>query len=172
MITEEQVKKLISENEFLQVQLQDVNEMIAAREEELALLREKARQSVQTRSDLDTAYEELAYMQNVISKHQQKAVGAASREASMEEELVETIRMEKEYYEIKKQFESSSAALADINQQLSEAATIYKQLADAKRKIAELESKLDIANEEKELLAYEISRLKKKSESTSESPDK
>ena len=160
MLSEEQIRKLKSENEFLQIQLQDINEMIAIREGELDILRRKAEEGVETSSKLEGAYEELSYMQNVIGKHQQKAEGADRREVSMEEEIIESIRMEKEYYEIKKKFTSTNTELSDLNTQLQDAVTIYKQLADANRRIAELESKLDISAEEKELLNYELSRMK------------
>lgn len=161
MLSEEQISKLKNENEFLQVQMQDINEMIAIREEELDILRRKANEAVETSSRLEGAYEELSYMQNVIGKHQQKAEGAERREASMEDEIIESIRMEKEYYEINKQFTSVNTALTDLNSQLQDAGTIYKQLADASRRIAELESKLDIATEEKDLLNYELTKLRR-----------
>ena len=161
MLSEDQIRKLKSENEFLQIQLQDINEMIAIREEELDILRTKAQQGIETSSRLEGVYEELSYMQNLIGKHQQKAEGAVRREASMEDEMLESIRMEKEYYGIKEQFTSTSTALSDLNQQLQDAVTIYKQLADSNRKIAELESRLDIATEEKDLLNYEMSKLQR-----------
>ncbi len=162
MVSPDTLKKLMSENEFLQVQLQDVNEMIAIREEELGILREKAKKAVETNSQLESVYEEITYMQNLIGKHQQKAEGAVSREMSMEDEMLESMRLEKEYYNIRDQYQSASTALNDIKIQLGEASLIYKQLHDANKKIAELESKLDISSEENELLQYEIQKLKKK----------
>jgi chromosome segregation ATPase len=167
MISEDQLKKLLSENEFLQVQLQDVNEMIAVREEELELLREKARIATETKSRLETTYEELSYMQNLIGKQQQKAEGAARREASMEEEMLDSMRMEKEYYGVRDQFNSAVTALADIRLQLAEASLLYRQLADSQRKIAELESTVDIIKEEKELLQFELNKLKQKPDTKS-----
>ena len=162
MVSADTLKKLISENEFLQVQLQDVNEMIAIREEELGILRDKAKKAIETKSQLESVYEEITYMQNLIGKQQQKAEGAASREMSMEDEMLESMRLEKEYYTIRDQYQSASTALNDIKIQLGEASLIYKQLHDAHKKIAELESKLDISSEENELLQYEIQKLKKK----------
>ncbi len=162
MVSPEVVKKLMSENEFLQVQLQDVNEMIAIREEELGILREKAKKAVETKSQLESVYEEISYMQNLIGKQQQKAEGSVSREMSMEDEMLESMRLEKEYYTIRDQYQSATTALNDIKMQLGEASLIYKQLFDANKRIAELESKLDISLEENELLNYEIQKMKKK----------
>ncbi len=165
MVSPEVLKKLMSENEFLQLQLQDVNEMIAIREEELGILREKAKKAIEMKSQLESVYEEISYMQNLIGKQQQKAEGAASRELSMEDEMLESMRLEKEYYNIRDQYQSSTTALNDIKLQLGEASLLYKQLHDAHKKIGELESKLDISSEENELLQYEIIKLKKKMES-------
>lgn len=164
MLTADQVRKLISENELLQVQLADVNEVLAIREEELDLLRTKSGKMVELQSTLDNNLEEFSYMQHVIGKHQQNAEKATRREMEMERELLEGIRMEKEYYSIRDKYQSTSTALLDVNQQLNEIPLINRDLETASRKIAELESRLDILQEEKELLQYEVSKLKKQNE--------
>lgn len=160
MHSEDEIKKLKSENEYLQLQLQDVNYMLSIREEELELLREKARQVVQMKSTLEGNYNELAQMQTIIGKTEQKAFGAAKREAAMEDELIQSVEIEKAYYNTKKELASVTAAFTDVDSKFNEAGHVYKELEDAKRKIAELESLYDIAKEEKEFLAYELDKLK------------
>ncbi|RYG51097.1 MAG: hypothetical protein EOO01_09220 [Chitinophagaceae bacterium] len=164
MLTADQVRKLISDNELLQVQLADVNEVLAIREEELELLRARSGKMVELQSTLDNNLEEFSYMQHVIGKHQVNAEKASRREAEMEKELLEGIRMEKEYYSIRDKYNSTSTALLDVNQQLSEIPLMNRDLEVANRKISELESRLDILQEEKELLQYEVSKLKKQNE--------
>lgn len=164
MLSDEQIKQLKSENELLQLQLQDVNYMISIREEELEILRAKAKNAVRLQSQLEGTFNELGQMQNFIGRKQQEAEGAARREAAMEEEIIQSINMERDYYDIKSQFASANAALSDINHQLSEAADIHKELAKANAHIAELESSLEIAAEEKELLKYELEKQKKQNE--------
>lgn len=161
MLSEQQFEKIKSENELLHIQLQDINTIILQREEELAVLHKKIKEAAEIQSKLEITYEELAYMQNYIGKQQQNAEGAANREASMEDALMENIKIEKDYYEIKEQYASATAALQDINQQLNNALAVYKQLADAQSRIAELESTLAIANEEKEWLKHELNKYKK-----------
>ena len=78
----------------------------------------------------------------------------------MEDELLQGIRMEKEYYNLREKLDSSIAQIEDISQQLDETANIFKELRDAKKKITELQSNLDIAHEEKELLQYELRKIK------------
>src|SRR5690606_4890490 len=87
--------------------------------------------------------------------------GSFNREAEMEKELLDSIKMEKAYYDIHKKFESSSAQIQDITNQLDDTATVFKELRDTKKKLAAMQSELDISNEEKDLLAYENSKLKK-----------
>lgn len=161
MLPDQEIQLLKSENEYLQLQLQDVNYMLTVREEELDLLREKARQAVQMQSKLEGNYNELAQMQITIGKTQQQAFGAAKREAAMEEEILQSIHIEKAYYNTRKELASVTAAFTDADSKLDEATNVYKELDDAKRKIAELESLNEIAKEEKEYLAYEVEKLKK-----------
>ena len=161
MLSDEQIKQLISEKEHLQLQLDDVNYMIGIREDELEILRNKAKNAVMLQSQLEGTFNELGQMQQIIGEKQHEAAGAKRREAAMEEEIIQSISMEKDYYDIKSRFASASAALDDINGQLAEAAHIYKELAKANQRIAELESNLEIASEEKELQQYEIMKLNK-----------
>lgn len=164
MSSEQEIQRLKSENEYLQLQLQDVNYMLTIREEELDLLRDKARQAVQMHSKLEGNYNELAQMQITIGNTQQKAFGAAKREAAMEEELIHSLHIEKAYYNTRKELASVTAAFTDVDSKLDEVTTVYKDLETAKRKIAELESLNEIAKEEKEYLAYEVEKLKKQNQ--------
>ena len=164
MLSPEQVRKLMSENELLQVQLADVNEVLSIREEELDQLRSRSKKMIELQSTIENNLEEFSYMQHVIGKHQVKAEQAGRREAEMEKELLESIRLEKDYYNIRDKYNSTSTALLDVNQQLNEIPLINRDLEMANRKISELESRLDILQEEKELLQYEVSKLKKQNE--------
>lgn len=162
MLSEKQLQQIISENEFLQVQLADANEMLSLREKELEMLRATALQATELKSTIENNLEELSYLQHLLGKNQQKLEGSGKREAAMEEELLLGIRMEKEYYNLKEKLNSSSAQIEDISQQLNETATVFKELRDAKKKITAMQSSLDIANEEKELLQHEMQKLKKR----------
>lgn len=164
MLHHDEIAKLKSENEYLQLQLQDVNYMLTIREEELDLLRMKAREVVQMKSKLEGNYNELAQMQVTIGKTQQQVYGAAKREAAMEEEVLQSIQIEKAYYNTRKELASVTAAFTDVDSKLDEVTNVYKELENAKRKIAELESMNDIAREEKEYLQYELEKVKKQNQ--------
>lgn len=164
MSSEQEIQRLKSENEYLQLQLQDVNYMLTVREEELELLRDKARQGVQMQSKLEGNYNEIAQMQITLGKAQQQVYGAARREAAMEEEIIQSVHIEKNYYNTRKELASVTAAFTDVDSKLDEVTTVYKDLETARRKIAELESLNEIAKEEKEFLAYELEKLKKQNQ--------
>jgi predicted RNase H-like nuclease (RuvC/YqgF family) len=161
MLSEEQINQLKSQNELLLLQLQDLNYMIETREEELALWRKAASNSVELQSRLDNNLYEIEQMQGHIGEQQKKLAGAASREASIETELMESLQIEKEYYEIRDQYSSTKTALADVTNQVSEAVPLYKEVADLKARIIELESNLEIASLDNEFLKEELDKYRK-----------
>lgn len=160
MISENLVNQLKSDNEHLQIQLEDLNYMIQARVEELEILRKTAAHAVLLQSRLDQNLNELDQMQNLIGEQTQLKEGAFRREASLEEEMFQSIEMEKEYYTIREQFASTKAALTDMNNQMADAVQLYQQLADQKMKVAELESNLEIASLDNQFLKEELDKYR------------
>lgn len=161
MLPDSLLQQLISENELLQIQLQDVNEMIQVREEELEILRNTAAHAIQLQSRLDMNLDEFYSLQDVIGNQQQDAEGSAKREASLEEELMHSINMETEFYNIKDQFESTKAALMDVQSEMDTVASLYKQIAELSTRVAELESSHEIASMENGFLKEELEELRK-----------
>ncbi len=161
MIPDNLLQQLKSENELLQIQLQDVNEMIQVREEELQILRNTAAHAVLLQSRLDMNLDEFYQLQDHIGNQQQDAEGSAKREASLEEELMQSISMETEFYNIKDQFESTKAALMDVQSEMDTVASLYKQIAGLTTRVAELESSQEIAALENGFLKEELDELKK-----------
>ena len=158
---EDYIKNLKQENEDLQFQLKDLEYLIQIKEEELADLKKASQHVAELQSKIDQNLYQFEQMQLHISDEQHKLKGALKREASMEQELIDAISNEKSYYEIKEEFDSTKTALHDINEQMNEAATIYKQLVSLKKKVAELESNLDIVNLDNQFLKEELSQIKK-----------
>ena len=99
MLSQDQLKEIIAENDSLQVQLEEVNTILSIREEELFILKEKASMAVELQSRLDIQLEELHSMQNQIGQKEQQAEGAEERDRlahemrqeGLPEEFVETI---------------------------------------------------------------------------------
>jgi chromosome segregation ATPase len=158
---EEYIKNLNQENEDLQFQLKDLEYLIQLKEEELADLKKASQHLAELQSKIDQNLYQFEQMQLHISDEQHKLMGALKREASMEQELIDAIEIEKSYYEIKEEFDSTKTALHDINEQMNEAASIYQQLVTFKKKVAELESNLEIVNLDNQFLKEELSQIKK-----------
>ena len=159
MISTDEIQQLRSENELLQLQLQDITEMINIREEEVEILRKKAAYTVLLQSTLEGNLEQISQMQNIIGEHQRKVSGSARREAAMEEEIIQQIGMEKEFYTIRDKYESSKAAIKDLDNELAETASMYRQLSESMSRIAELESNLALVMLENKQLNEKIAAL-------------
>lgn len=151
---------LKNENDQLQKQLDELEYLIQIKEEELELLRKESQNLSELQSKIQMNLYEFEQMQLHILEHQKKAEGAIKREVMLEEELFQNIKIETEYYKIKEDLNSTKTALEDINNQMSEAILLYKQVADLKSKITELESNLEIAELDKQFLKEEIDEIK------------
>ena len=159
MLSADEIQQLKSENELLQIQLDDITEMINIREEELAILRRKAAYTVELQSTLDGNLEEISQMQHFIGDQQKKMAGAAKREAAMENEIIQSLDMEKEFYTIKDKYTSAKAAITDLDNELAETSSLYRQLATSIARVAELESSLEIALMENDHLKERLEKL-------------
>lgn len=161
MQREDYIKDLKQENEDLQFQLKDLEYLIQLKEEELADLKKASQHVAELQSKIDQNLYQFEQMQLHISDEQHKLQGALKREASMEQELIDVIGIEKSYYEIKEEFISTKTALQDINEQMNEAASIYQQCISLKKKVTELESNLEIVNLDNQFLKVELSQNEK-----------
>jgi len=145
MLTEKQIEILKSENDLLQIQLQDVNMIIEIREEELELLRKRAQEAAVMQSKLDNNLTGFEQMQQHIGSTEQISDAIAKRLEAMEDELYTSIKEQLNYAEALKGFNSLEANLADTSQELEEASKVYKKTADMKSLLAAARSDLEIA---------------------------
>ncbi len=155
-IPEDLFLSLKDENDELQRQLTDLNYLIELREEELAELKNSSGIIAETQSKLERNLLEIEQMQNQIAIHRQQYIGAVKREASTEQELLESIETEKAYFTIREEFESAKNAITDLQLQMKDAAYLYKENIDLKSKIAELESNLELALLDNQFLKEDI----------------
>lgn len=160
MLTEKQIQILRSENDLLQLQLDDVNMMIQVREEELDLLRARAREAAAMQSRLDNNLNEFEQMQNSLGNVQQKNSGNELRLEEMENELYESVKEQLRYAETLKDFNSMGANLMDTNNELEEATAVYKKMAAMKVVLAEAQSNYEIAIMEITSLKEELEEVK------------
>ncbi len=156
MLTEDQINKIVSENEFLQDQVEELSAIALNYRNEIRTLQEKYEIEAELRSIIEIDAEERSVLKYQLEKEKQKAVTVARRENAMELELLEGIKIETEYYTIKDQQKSANAQIIDMNEQIRVSLHVYKNLEDANRKISEINSINDILKEENELLLYQL----------------
>jgi SMC interacting uncharacterized protein involved in chromosome segregation len=76
----------------------------------------------------------------------------------METEMLESLQMEKDFYNLSDQLKSTKAALEDVSEQFAEASTLFREVANLRSTIAELESKLEIALLDNQFLREEYGK--------------
>lgn len=160
MLTEDQLDKLRSDNELLQMELDDVAMLIKAKEEELAVLRHNAKQTAAMQSRIDNNLNEFEQMQNNLGAAAQKTEGFYMRMQELEEDLYASMKEQLDYAHKQKLMNSLQADLLDTNKELEEAALVYKKLAAMKTKLAAAESNLEIYQLEISSLKDELKEVK------------
>ncbi len=159
MLTNEQIKQLLTENEALAVQLQEIIEILAIREEELALLKQNASDFAELQSKYNSQLNDLGSMQNHIGKKQQHLEGAANREKELYAELDEAYEIKEQYDTLLQEYAAAQSQLDDLRSRLQEITDRNIVLEQTARNAAVLQSELDIAIIEKETLQLKIEQL-------------
>lgn len=161
MLTPEQVQQIIADNNSLQAEVNELNEILAIKEEEIIELRKIASETTALRSMVDIHLEELQFMQNRIGKHQQKAAGAEERELELHQELTGAARVQQQYTELFQQYTYTSAQLEDIQQELTKVKKRNNMLQQIAVKIGEMESSMEMLTDERDHLKNKVALLEK-----------
>ena len=159
MLTEDQIKKIISLNDSLQVQLEDANTMLAAREKEIDYLNSELAEATALRSRLDGQLGEIESFQNKLGIKQQQALGAEEREIELQQELTEMARLNKQYNELIQDYAYLQSQFKDIQAQLAALNERNFQLQQIAGRIGELESMLENTKMERDDLKTSLAAL-------------
>jgi chromosome segregation ATPase len=159
MLSEEQIKKIISANESLSVQLADANAMLTAREQEIDYLSAELAELTALRSKLDGQLDEIESMRNSLGAKQQAAKGAEEREIELQQELTGMAVLNKEYSELLQDYAYLQSQFKDIQARLTVLQERNLQLEQVAGRIGELESRLENSLLERDGLKERISEL-------------
>lgn len=159
MLTPEQIQQLITENESLQVQVNDLNYILSEREEEIAQLKKTASAATELRSILDHQLDEMHLMQNRIGKHQQQAEGAEERELELQQELTQAIKLQHQYNDLFQQYTYVTTQLADVQEELTALKKRTGMLQKIVVQIGELESTVENLTLERDALHNKLQLL-------------
>ncbi|MFM6925444.1 MAG: hypothetical protein ACKOU7_08070 [Ferruginibacter sp.] len=156
MLTEEQIRKLVSANESLQVQLAEVNAILAAREQEIEFLSAELAESTALRSKLDGQQDEIESIRNRLGEKQQAAKGAEEREIELQQELTEMALLNRQYSELMQDYAYLQSQFKDIQARYLDLQQQNLQLEQKASRIGELESMLENSLQERDSLKEKI----------------
>ena len=129
---------------MLQAQLNDLEYLINAREEELQSMRNSNQLIAEMRSQLETNALSQEQLQLLVSEFQQKYNAIRNREEAMENELVDHIENEKNIDDWVKKNISLQTELDIVLDELEQAKQEIQSLTLFKDQVTELQSKLEM----------------------------
>ncbi|MBK7306977.1 MAG: hypothetical protein IPO01_04225 [Chitinophagaceae bacterium] len=159
MLSEEQIKKIVSANESLQVQLADANAMLAARQEEIDFLNTELAESTALRSKLDGQQAQIESIENQLGEKQKAAKGAEEREFELHQELTGMALLNKQYNELVQDYAYLQSQYKDVLAQLTALQHHNLELEKVAGSMGELQSRLENSLLEKDVLKERINTL-------------
>lgn len=161
MLSADQIQQLITENENLQVQVNDLNYMLNERDGEITELKNSAAAAAELRSMLDIQLDDMQLMQNHISKQQRQAAGAEERELELQQELTQAIKLQHQYNDLFQQYTYITTQMADIQEELAKVKKRNNMLQKITVQVGELESTVENLTLERDALKDRLMLLEK-----------
>jgi len=153
------IQLLLSENEFLQVQLEDLNRIVKNKEDEISLLADDIESAAYLRSRIDCNLSEIEQLRYNMGLAEQKAAGAEMMNEELELNLLKQSKeRQKDRAEIKT-LGSVRTELEIISNELDEAAPLYAKLEKLESELAEFKSQNDLLQTENNELREQIYEL-------------
>jgi len=159
MLSEEQIRKLVSSNDSLQVQLADANDMLAARNSEIEFLQNELVEATALRSRLDGKQDELDSMETRLDEKRQAAKAATELGLELQQELTGMADLNKEYNHLLQDYAYLQSQFKDIQAQLISMEERNAQLQQIAGRVGELESKLENSLLERDNLKHKLMEL-------------
>jgi DNA repair exonuclease SbcCD ATPase subunit len=157
---EKKIQSLLSENEFLQEQLEELNNDILKKDEEISLLTSNFESEASLRSRIDS---NLIEIQQLKYNSEEIAQKAAAIEAMNEELELDLLKEKKGRYVEQTTIKALNSVKANndiLSAELDEAAPLYRKVQDLKKALAEAKSIAEITEMENQNLKEEIAELR------------
>jgi chromosome segregation ATPase len=159
MLSEDQIKKIISANQSLQLQLADAHAMLAARKEEIDFLSTELAEATALRSKSEGQLHEIESIRTRLTEKKLAAKGAEEREFELHQELTEMALLNKQYNELLQDYAHLQSQFKDMQAQYIALQQRNIHLEQALAGIGELKSELENSLLEKEGLKERINVL-------------
>ena len=148
--TPDSLKHLVAENESLKARLDEYQYTIVSKQKEILELRLQIAADNEIKSNLDNQVMELEVLQNYIGDMDQAAAVSANRAISLQQNAGNSANVKDQLYDFKKQYTSMQTQLTNLQTQLQELNNRNLLLQQQSSRIAELESFLADAEQERD----------------------
>jgi chromosome segregation ATPase len=153
--------RILAAKEVAEALLQEARELIALRDEQIVILREKAATSARLQSQIDNMQYEIDYLQDMIEKEGQKHNNATSREQQLIAELKQGMGQLQNLDTLEAQLLSTQKQLKIYVQEADELAALNAELLLELKKVPMLQSSLDMEKQQNRILLDKIEKLEK-----------
>ncbi len=157
---EKKIRILISENEFLQLQLEDLNSEIKKRYEEINLLGDVTESTAALRSKIDSNFLEIEQLKYSSQQASEKFLEIEMMNEELGMNLYKEIKERQRGEEALKEMNSLKSNMEIISEELNETAVLYKTVQTLKAELAEVMSTLNLLEIDNKDLKIEIEELK------------
>jgi DNA repair exonuclease SbcCD ATPase subunit len=157
---EKKIRVLLSENEFLQLQMEDLNSEIKKREEEIDLLGDVTESTAALRSKIDSNLIEIEQLRYNSLQVSEKSLGIEMMNEELEMSLYKEIKGRQKDQASLKELNSVKTNMEIVSDELNEAAALYKKIQSLKAELAEAKSNVSMKEIENQDLKMEIEELK------------
>ena len=157
---EKKIRMLVSENEFLLLQLEDINLALTKKDEEIDMLADNIETAAFLRSKIEGNLLEIEQLKYDNQQTTQKSYGLQILNGELEEDLLKQIKGRQKEQKTIKEMHGVKANLEVITEELNEAAALYKMLQSLQTKLSEATSIASITEIENQELKKEIQEQK------------
>jgi len=159
MFTEKQVFAIIAENEALQIQVEDLEQVLEDTRNDILNIRSLAISSAELQSKMDSRLYEIESLQELLDLKDMQASAAREREEILQNDLMAAARENQRATQLERTNAFAQTQINDIEYQLGELQESSDNLVIATRRIAELESLLEMSNQDNKRLVDKCGRL-------------
>lgn len=146
------IRSLLSENEFLQLQLVDLNTTIAKRQEEIDFINNEGLSAAALEAKIASNSVEIDVLQSMLTTATMEATAAQTKSEHLEVALLQQTKMQQNVALIQNELETTKANLQVMTDELDASASFYKQVVALKAKLAEANSTIAVLKEENSAL--------------------
>lgn len=153
---EKKIRMLVSENEFLQLQLEDINLILKKKDEEIDMLADDGETAAFLRSRIDSNIIEIEQLKYYVEQASQKSLGLEMLNEELEVDLLMQMKGRQKEQKSIREMSSVKANLEVVTEELNEAAALYKMLQSLKQKLSAANSITALKEIENQELKKEI----------------